>query len=82
MSKSKVKVKLNRKGVRELLKSAEMLSACHEVAEEVANRAGDGYGVEDYPNGKTRVNVSVRTITADAVRDNAKNNTLLKALGR
>lgn len=77
-----VKVILKRKGVRELLKSPEILAACHEAAEGVANRAGDGYEVSDYPNGKNRANASVRPVTAKAYRDNMKNNTLLKALGR
>ena len=77
-----VKVILKRKGVRELLKSPEILAACHEAAEGVAGRAGDGYEVSDYPNGRTRANASVRPATAKAYRDNMKNNTLLKALGR
>lgn len=79
MSK-KVTVKLNRAGVRELLKSPEIAEACKAQADAVADRAGDGYAVEqrDYPE-RTRYVVSAET--DEARRDNLKNNTLLKALG-
>lgn len=79
---SKVKIKLNRAGVRELLLSGEMLSECQGAAEGVAMRAGSGYSVTPYATGKTRVNVSVSAETDEAKADNSKNNTLLKAIGR
>ena len=76
---NKVKVELNSDGVRELLQSAEMAAICREQAQAIANRAGDGYSVSTY-TGATRVNASVITETIEAMRDNLKNNTLLKAV--
>lgn len=77
---SKGKFKLNRSGVRELMKSSEMLDICTEYAENVRNRAGEGYEVSQHI-GKNRVNASVIAATRSAVQDNYDNNTLLKALG-
>lgn len=77
---SNFKVKLNSRGVRELLKSPEIAKACEEQAEAVAERAGDGYvvGQRSYPE---RTGYAVNAATDKAKRDNLKNNTLLKALG-
>lgn len=77
---SNVKIVLNSPGIRELLKSAEIAEVCKEQADAVAGRAGEGYVVEqrNYPE---RTGYVVSTETYEAVRDNLKNNTLLKALG-
>ncbi len=77
---SKVKFKLNYKGVRGLLLSSEMLGVVAEYANGIQQRAGDGYEVSVYPSGKTRVNASVRAVTDKAIKDNLENNTLLKAV--
>lgn len=77
---SKVKFKLNRQGVRELLKSQEMMNVCREYAEQVRSRAGDGYEISTYV-GTNRVNASVYADTYEARKDNFDHNTLLKALG-
>ena len=77
---SKVKFKLNRAGVRELMKSQEMLDICTEYATDIRNRAGDGYEVTQY-TGKNRANASVFAATKEASKDNYENNTLLKSLG-
>lgn len=74
-----VKLELNREGVRELLRSSEMMDICSQLAENVAARAGDGYETSTYV-GKNRVNASVKAETFRARYDNLKNNTLLKAL--
>lgn len=79
MAKAKVHIELNRDGVRELLKSPEMMAICASEAQAIAGRAGTGYEVSTY-TGKTRVNASVITATEEAMRDNYKNNTLLKAV--
>lgn len=76
---AKVKVVLNRSGVRTLLKSEEMKAVCAKKAQEVCARCGTGYATDTY-TGKTRVNAMVWADTAEARRDNAENNTLLKAL--
>jgi hypothetical protein len=77
---SKLTVKLNSQGVRELLKSQAIADACMEQANVVAGRAGEGYSVEqrDYPE---RTGYVVSAETDEARTDNLKNNTLLKALG-
>lgn len=76
------KFKLDRKGVRELLKSSEMAAICVEYANATRARAGtNGYSVTTY-YGKNRVNASVHAETWKAVNDCKKNNTLLKALGK
>ena len=77
---SKLRVKLNRQGVRELLKSQEMMNACSSVAESAYSQLGDGYSLTKHV-GKNRVNVSISTRTAESVRENYENNTILKALG-
>ena len=77
---AKVKFKLNKKGVRQLLQSQEMLNVVTEYANGIQQRAGDGYEVSTHSPGKTRVNASVRPATRKAIKDNLENNTLLKAV--
>ena len=77
---SKLKVELNRAGVRELLQSEEMMEVCEEYASEVMQRVGSGYELSKH-TGKNRVNVSVQAATIEAIQDNLDNNTLLKAIG-
>lgn len=76
-----VVVELNPEGVRQLLRSPEMMSICSSQAQAIAARAGAGYEVSTY-TGRNRVNASVHAATRKARRDNMKNNTLLKALGK
>jgi len=77
---SKVKIVLNREGVRELLKSSEMKSICEEHANAALNKLGNGYEVTTM-TGKNRVNASICAVSDEAKRENLKNNTVLKALG-
>lgn len=77
--KMSVKVVLNGKGVRELLKSQGMMNVCTAQASKIMERCGDGYEMSNYV-GKNRVNVSVTASTYEARRDNIRNNTLLKAV--
>lgn len=74
-----VKIVLNRSGVRELLRSPEMLQICEEHAGVVLDRCGDGYKTDGH-TGKNRVNAMVYADTYQAKADNLKNNTILKAL--
>lgn len=80
MSK-KVKIKLNRAGVRELLRSKEMGAVIKEEATKVYQRAGDGYGMR-HKVGKNRQIYSIYTDTQEAAKDNMDHNTLLKAVGK
>ena len=80
---SKVKFELNRAGVRELLKSAEVQNVCLQYANAAAGRArasSDGYVAEprNYPES---AGAAVRADTYEARKDNYDNNTLLKSLG-
>ena len=77
---AKVEVVLNSAGIIELMKSAEMVACCKAYAQQVANRAGEGYEVNTHI-GPTRWNAEVKAETKQAYRENMKNNTLLKALG-
>lgn len=77
---AKVKIKLNRKAVREqLLKSPEMAAICKDYADAMAARCGEGYAA-DVHTGKNRVNASVYPATQAAAKDNLKNNTIIKAV--
>ena len=77
---SNLKIILNTQGVRELLKSEEMMSICKEHAETVRKKCGDGYIASSYA-GTNRVNASVTAETFEAKQDNLQNNTILKAVG-
>lgn len=74
---SKVTVKLNRAGVRALMRSPEMQAVLKDRAATVKDRCGDGY--EAYL-AQTRAVAVVETATRQAVDDNSANNTLLKAV--
>lgn len=79
---SKVTVKLNRAGVRELLKSQEIAGECRRHAEATLNSASasaDGYVMEErnYPE---RTGYAVYAADYPAKADNLKNNTLLRSL--
>lgn len=77
---SKVNFKLNRSGVRALLRSQEAMNIVTSYAYSIRSKAGEGYEVT-YMVGKNRVNASVAAMTPEARRDNYENNTLLKARG-
>lgn len=78
MSK-KMKFKLNRRGVRELLRSEEMGAVVDEHARATAAAAGEGYEVIEgmWPS---RQMATVFAETPEARKDNYDNNTLLKSL--
>lgn len=76
---AKVRIELNRAGVRDLMRSAEMQGVLEEAASPIMARLGAGYG-QDSRVGKTRCNVSIHADSAEAKRDNMDNNTLLKAV--
>lgn len=76
---AKVKVVLNKAGVRELLKSDEMMGACNEQAEKITAKAGEGFGITTR-KGKRRVVVQVKTETKAAYFRCIRGNILLKCL--
>ena len=75
----KLKVVFNRSGVRQLLQSPEMLATCRDLAEAARGRLGDGYEVTTH-TGRSRVNASIAAVSAEAIRENYDQNTVLKAL--
>ena len=76
---SNMKFKLNRSGVAQLMKSAEMQAVLKEKASAIKNRCGDGYE-QDIFVGKNRANAMVSAESLKARKDNSKNNTILKAV--
>lgn len=78
---SKVKFKLNKNGVKQLLKSEGVASACEKEARRVQKAAGPGYevGRRNYPE---RTGFAIYPSTPEANADNYKNNTLEKVLRR
>ena len=76
----RAKFELNKAGVIELMKSAEMKAVLNEYGSRVSSSAGAGYEAKDVMSGD-RAKVFVYAETEEAKKDNLKNNTLLKALG-
>lgn len=74
-----VRIVLNSKGIRELLRSEEIGSAVKGVADGIAQRAGAGYA-SDTKVMPGRVIASAYTETPEAMQDNLDNNTLLRAM--
>lgn len=77
----KVRIELDRGGIKALLQSAEVQAACQAQADACMARSGGGYASAAHKSDQ-RVIVNVWPDSAEARRENAKNNTLLKALRR
>lgn len=78
---AKVKIELNSSGIRQLLKSEEMGQMLKQQAEQVRARCGSGYSTDLY-QASSRVIAGLFVETAEAAKQNSRENTLLKALGR
>lgn len=76
---SKTQFKLNRAGVRALMQSAEMQSVLKDKANNAVSRLGPGYDSDIYI-GENRANAMVYADSFKARRENAKHNTILKAV--
>lgn len=74
-----VRIVLDRAGVGEVLKSKGAAAVCNEYMRTVISRLPDGYETENRVTDRA-VSV-VYAATANARRDNSKNNSLLKAGG-
>lgn len=77
MAKS-VRFKWDIKGFQKLRRSAEVKARLKKEADSVAQSAGDGYEV-NVGEGKTRSRASVVTATPEAIRNESKNSSLLRA---
>lgn len=76
---SKIKFKLNRRGVRDLLNGDRMKETISNQCGSIASRAGTGYASNVHYSDQ-RIIGTVYAETDEAKRDNLKNNTLLKAV--
>lgn len=74
-----VKFVLNREGVRELLRSKEMMAVCSEYANKALGNLGSGYEVSTYV-GTNRVNAEVAAVSYEARKENSENNSILKSI--
>lgn len=70
---------LNRKGIRELLRSPEVQRDLRRRAEAIAASAGPGHEV-DVEVGPNRARASVRTVTIDAMIGEAEHRDLSRAI--
>lgn len=73
------RIVLNRKGIRKLLRSSEVLRDMRRRAEAIAQRAGDGM-VASAMVGTGRARASVITATAKAREAEAKHRALTRAI--
>jgi hypothetical protein len=73
------RIVLNKAGIRDLLRSPEMVAVVGERAERIAAAAGDGHIVETEV-GPNRARASVRTGTFEAIVSESKNQTLTRAI--
>lgn len=76
---SKIKIVLNKAGVKELLKSQAVADECMDYARQVQQRAGNNYTAEKrtYPE---RSGAAVYPNNAAGYYDNLQNNTLVRSL--
>ena len=74
-----LKFKLNKKGVRELLRSQAMQDVLEDFADRKVQTAGDGYAA-DVHLGKNRAYANIYPDTKEAYFDNLDNNTLEKVI--
>ena len=74
------RVVLNHSDIRKLLQSPAILAELHRRGVKIASSAGPGHEVEDFV-GHNRARVTVRTATIPAAVLEARDHTLLRALG-
>ena len=77
---SKIEIELNSAGIRELLRSQEIMDMLQDAADPIRSQLGDKFETEQYI-GAGRANVSVYTTDAAAIEDNKQTNAMLKAMG-
>lgn len=76
---SNAKFKINRSGVKELMRSEPMKAICEEYGNQIAARAKGDYKVEA-SIGSTRARATVSADSVDTYYDNLENNILIKAV--
>lgn len=78
---AKTKVTLNNQGFRELRTSPSARSLIRAEAQKVADRAGPGFEVLPEEDPRNRAHRVVAASNYSAARKNARENTLLRAVG-
>lgn len=73
------KFELNTSGVKDLMRSPEMMEICKGYADAALQKLGDGYEVTTM-TGKNRAIASVSAVSKDAYRENLEDNSILKAV--
>ena len=83
MAKSKVTLKFNTKGFQEIRTSPGTMKMLNSLATSTANRAGDGFEAKpaDVTGGRVRGRAAVVAVTTEAMRSEARDHALLKAIG-
>lgn len=79
---TKPKIKWHDADFTAVMKSADVERLLMEQAQEIADRAGEGFEAELGTGGQTRSRAFARAVTGKAVAENARHATLLRALGR
>lgn len=75
------KLVMNNEAARLILKSQEVSALLDEHASRIAAAAGDGFRHRPAKPGRTRARAVVGTTDLESLEKNARENTLLKALG-
>lgn len=78
---SKVELVLDRDGLMELMKSQEVIGFMKSQANEIVGRCQGNYEIDEWNQGKSRANVSIKTTDRKTLFSNMKTNELLTALG-
>ena len=78
---SNLKIELDTKGVRLLLKSSDLRDGMHDLADSIAQRTDGNYNTDIKYVG-SRVLTSVECADEKTIKDNLKNNSLVKGLMR
>lgn len=79
MANPQIRWKMN--GFKQVRKSQEMEALLQKVVDEMLNELGEGYE-GDVEEGSSRLRAGVLTATQQAKRDNARHNSLLRALAK
>ena len=79
---TKPKIKWHDADFMAVMKSADVERLLMEQAQEIADRAGDGFEAELGTGGQARSRAFVRAVTGEAIGKNARDGRLLRALGR
>lgn len=76
---AKFKFELDKAGVGQLLKGAEIQGVLKGYASASLSRLGEGYETETFV-GFDRAHAIIKAVTPEARKENSENNTLLKAV--